>query len=145
MLKCPSASRCQCREGRLHLDARCEQMQGTGLHLASRCEKMQVPEQFQATDALKKSSKAPQDCIFGCTKVLYATFDICGALLGISGSGHGLLCVFCLLFKPLSQRARAKMQTMQTSSVCCVCCCVVTLAFTLNRDLLLYHAKIKST
>ena len=30
-------------------------MQGTGLHLASRCEKMQVPEQFQATDALKKA------------------------------------------------------------------------------------------
>ena len=66
-------------------------MQGAGLHLASRCEKMQVPEQFQATDALKKSSKAPQNCIFGCTKVVYATFDICGALLGISGSGHGLI------------------------------------------------------
>ena len=73
MLKCPSASRCQCREGRLHLDARCEQMQGAGLHLASRCEKMQAPEQFQATDALEKSPEAPQNCIFGCTKVLYAT------------------------------------------------------------------------
>ena len=73
-------------------------MQGNGLHLASKCEKMQVPEQFQATDALKKSSKAPQNYIFGCTKVVYATFNICGALLGISGSGHGLLCVFCLLF-----------------------------------------------
>ena len=45
-------------------------MQGTGLHLASRCEKMQVPEQFQATDALKKSSKAPQNYIFGCTIVM---------------------------------------------------------------------------
>ena len=73
MLKCPSASRCQCREGRLHLDARCEQMQGAGLHLASRCEKMQAPEQLQATDALEKSPEAPQNCIFGCSKVLYAT------------------------------------------------------------------------
>ena len=70
MLTCSSASRCQCREGHLHLDARCEQMQGAGLHLASRCEKMQTPEQFQATDALEKP---PQNCIFCCTKVLYAT------------------------------------------------------------------------
>ena len=58
----------------LHLDARCEQMQGTGLHLASRCEKMQAPEQFQSTDALKKSSKAPPNCIFGCTRSYLCDF-----------------------------------------------------------------------
>ena len=73
-------------------------MQGTGLHLASRCEKMQAQEQFQSTDALKKSPKAPQIAYLAVRGRIYATFDIYGALLGISGSGHGPLCVFRLLF-----------------------------------------------
>ena len=98
MLKCPSASRCQCREWRLHLDARCEQMQGTGLHLASRCEKMQAQSSSKQPMRSRSHPTPPKNAYLAVLRSYMQLFDICGALHGKSGSGHGLLCLFCFLF-----------------------------------------------